>query len=106
MKRVAITNWPPFPVGYPSSVTGPGELLLLSCAGEQERVWFWTNLYRALVNRRGAGYVVVEGRTGRDKVVLYFLVALGSGPGGDPGRMNSLFLHQVILRVDSPLRGQ
>src|ERR1700759_1671908 len=64
------------------------------------------NLYRALVDCSGAGYVVIEGCAGGYKVVLHFLVALGSGAYRDTGGINALLLDQVVLRVDGALCSQ
>src|ERR1700689_1070966 len=64
------------------------------------------NLHGAFVHGCGAWYVAIEGRAGRYKVVLYFLVALCSGAYRDPGSINALLLHQVVLRVDCPLCSQ
>src|SRR6204780_5744710 len=64
------------------------------------------NLNRAFVHGCGAWYVAIEGRDGRYKVVLYFLVALCSGAYRDPGSINALLRHQVVLRIDSSLSGQ
>src|SRR6202453_3178865 len=64
------------------------------------------NLHGAFVHGCGAWYVAIEGRAGRYKVVLYFLVALCSGAYRDPGSINALLRHQVVLRIDSSLSGQ
>src|ERR1700728_1508440 len=61
------------------------------------------NLHCAFVHGRGALHVVIEGRAGRYKVVLHFLVALGSGTYRDTGRINALLLDQVVLRIDSAM---
>src|ERR1700691_272995 len=64
------------------------------------------NLHGAFVHCCGALHVAIEGRAGRYKVVLYFLVALCSGAYRDPGSINALLRHQVVLRIDSSLSGQ
>src|SRR3984957_18624836 len=104
MKRVTITNWSPFSMELPQSLLRWWGSCFLPVVGE--RRCSGLNLHSALVNRSGAGYVVVEGCAGRDKVVFDFLVALGSSAYRDPGRINALLLNQVVLRVDSALCSQ
>src|SRR5271165_3079229 len=104
MKRVAITNRPPFSCySCREPLLGRGGCFLTvpgrrRCSG--------LRLHRVFVDRSGAGYVAIEGRAGRYKVVLHFLVALGSGAYRDPGRINALLLNQVVLRVDGTLCSQ
>src|SRR5579859_1329011 len=63
-------------------------------------------LHRVLVDRSSAIYVVVEGGAGGHKVVLRFLVTLGTGPNLNSGRIDALLLDQVVLRVDGALCSQ
>ena len=105
MKRVAITNWPPFPVIAAGTVTVPGAAAFFLRCGTS-RSCSGLRLHRVLVHCSGARYVAIEGGAGRYKVVLHFLVTLGTGAYLNSGRIDALLLDQVVLRVDGALCSQ